>query len=68
MPKNMRSYTLRQWLSHSENTTGESQKPVLDLYQEPNDARGTTFNVISMRTVIIDITITCLIIRFIIYK
>uniref|UniRef100_H2UWY3 Endosome-lysosome associated apoptosis and autophagy regulator 1 n=1 Tax=Takifugu rubripes TaxID=31033 RepID=H2UWY3_TAKRU len=22
MPKNMRSYTLRQWLSHSENTTG----------------------------------------------
>lgn len=64
MPKNMRSYTLRQWLSHSENTTGESQKPVLDLYQEPHDSRGTTFNVIRMITVIINMMIACLIIRF----
>lgn len=51
MPKNMRSYTLRQWLSHAENTTGESQRPVLDLYQEPNDACGITFTVIRMITV-----------------
>lgn len=68
MPKNMRSYTLRQWLSHSENTTGESQKPVFDLYQEPNDARGTTFIAINVRTDIINITITCLIICFLINK
>lgn len=27
MPKNMMSYTLRQWLSHLENTTGETQEP-----------------------------------------
>lgn len=68
MPKNMRSYTLRQWLSHSENTTGESQKPVLDLYQESNEERGTTFNVIRMKTVIINMTIACLIILFLINK
>ncbi|CAG07479.1 unnamed protein product, partial [Tetraodon nigroviridis] len=27
LPKNMMSYTLRQWLSHSEKTTGETQNP-----------------------------------------
>lgn len=53
MPKNMRSYTLRQWLSHSENTTGETQNPVLHPSLEHNDdACGNIFTVIWNETVI----------------
>lgn len=46
MPKNMISYTLRQWLSHAKNTTGETQNLALHLYFQQNDARGNIFTAI----------------------